>query len=176
MDDEVAFPADPQPAEVVQPREGALDDPAPAAEPGAVLGLAAGDDRLHPPRPQRAPVLVVVVAAIGDDPVGTLAGSAALAAHRAKAVDEWQELGDVVAVRARQRGQQRDADRIAEQVVLGARACAIDGRRAGQAPLAAPGCGSSRRSRATSRFARPRSAAAIARGAGAPTPRPPASP
>ena len=48
MDDGVAFPASPEAAEVVQPGEGALDDPAPAAEPGAVVGAATGDDRLTP--------------------------------------------------------------------------------------------------------------------------------
>src|SRR3954470_10436975 len=41
MDDGVAFPADPEAAEVVQPGEGALTDPAPAAQPRAVLGAAA---------------------------------------------------------------------------------------------------------------------------------------
>ncbi len=35
--------ADEQSLEVVQPGEGALDDPARAAESGAVLGLPAGD-------------------------------------------------------------------------------------------------------------------------------------
>jgi hypothetical protein len=76
MDDGVAFPADAQAAEVVQPGEGALDHPAPAAEPGAVLGLAAGDDGLDAAAPQLAAVLVVVVAAVGDDPIGALVKSA----------------------------------------------------------------------------------------------------
>ena len=38
-----AVVADEQPFELVQPGEGALDDPAVAAEAGAVLGLAARD-------------------------------------------------------------------------------------------------------------------------------------
>jgi hypothetical protein len=42
----VAFSADVQPAELVQPGEGALDRPALRAEAGAVLVAAAGDDRL----------------------------------------------------------------------------------------------------------------------------------
>src|SRR3954453_9457780 len=54
MDDGVAFPADPEPAEVVQPGEGALTDPAPAAQPRAVLGATAGDDRLDAAHPQGA--------------------------------------------------------------------------------------------------------------------------
>jgi hypothetical protein len=38
-----AVVADEQSLEVMQPGEGALDDPPHAAEPGSVLGLAAGD-------------------------------------------------------------------------------------------------------------------------------------
>ena len=43
MDLVAAVVADEQSLEVVQPREGALDDPAVAAKAGAVLGLAARD-------------------------------------------------------------------------------------------------------------------------------------
>ena len=43
MDLVAAVVADEQSFELVQPGEGALDDPAVAAEAGAVLGLAAGD-------------------------------------------------------------------------------------------------------------------------------------
>jgi hypothetical protein len=66
----VAFPAVAQPAELVQPGEGALDHPAERAEPGAARGAAAGDDRLDAARGQRAPVRVEVIAAVGDDAVG----------------------------------------------------------------------------------------------------------
>ena len=60
----------------MEPGEGPLDDPATAAEAGPVLGLAAGDDRFDAAFPQRAAVLVVVVAAIGEQQVGLLARSA----------------------------------------------------------------------------------------------------
>ena len=43
MDFLAAVVADQQTLEVMQPGEGALDDPADAAEPGAVLGLAASE-------------------------------------------------------------------------------------------------------------------------------------
>ena len=45
-----AFVADEQPLELVQVREGALDDPANAAEAGAVVGAAASDHRPDPAR------------------------------------------------------------------------------------------------------------------------------
>jgi hypothetical protein len=53
-----------------------------------VLGAAAGDDRLVAPAPQRPAVAVVVVAAVGDDLVGTLARATALAGDRCDAIDE----------------------------------------------------------------------------------------
>jgi len=58
----------------MQPREGALDDPAARAKPGAVGAAAAGDDRLDVPRPQLPAVLVMVIAAVGDQRLGALAG------------------------------------------------------------------------------------------------------
>jgi hypothetical protein len=156
MDVRVALPAGPEAAEVVQPGEGALDHPAPAAEAGAVLGAAAGDVRLDAPRPQLAAVFVVVVAAVGDHVVGALARSAALAGDRADAVDEGQQLGDVVAVGAGVGGQQRHPGGVDDQMVLGARAATVNRRGPGQSPLEERGSGWSRRSRATSRSGRPR--------------------
>ena len=44
MDVVAAVGADEEPAAVVEPGEGALDDPAVTAQAGAVLGLAARDD------------------------------------------------------------------------------------------------------------------------------------
>jgi len=60
----------------VEPGEGAFDDPAVAAEPGAVLGLAAGDDGFNAALPDEPPVLVVVVAAVGEQPAGSTARAA----------------------------------------------------------------------------------------------------
>ena len=74
MDFVAAVGADEQSAAVVQPGEGAFDDPAPAAEAGAVLGLASGDQRFDAALPEEAAVLVVVVAAVGDDAAGRCRG------------------------------------------------------------------------------------------------------
>ena len=79
MDLREALVAGPQAAEVVQVREAALDDPALATEARAVLGLAPSDDRFDPALPEQAAVLVVVIAAVGDDEVGLLARPAARA-------------------------------------------------------------------------------------------------
>ena len=61
-----AFVADEQPLELVEMGEGALDDPAVAAESGAVRGLSARDQRLDAALADEAPVFVVVVAAVGQ--------------------------------------------------------------------------------------------------------------
>ena len=73
MDVGAAVVADEQSFELMQPGEGALDDPAVTAEAGAVLGLAAGDHRFDSARPDKPSVLVVVVAAVCDQAVGSAA-------------------------------------------------------------------------------------------------------
>ena len=115
-----AFVARPQAAEVVQVREAALDHPALAPEARAVSGASAGDPVGDPLRAQDAPVLVVVIAAVGDDQVGLLARPTDLSTHRAggKGVQERHQLGDIVAVAAGQRDGQRDPRGIDQQVVL----------------------------------------------------------
>ena len=72
--------ADEQPLELVQPGEGALDHPTGTAEAGAVLGLAAGDLRFDPAAAKLVPVRIVVIAAVGRDPVGPPSWPADLAA------------------------------------------------------------------------------------------------
>ena len=69
-----AVVADEQSLVVVEPGEGALDDPADTAEAGPVLGLAAGDLGFDAAGAQLAPVLVVVVATIGADRSGRRRG------------------------------------------------------------------------------------------------------
>jgi hypothetical protein len=122
--------ADEQPLVVVEPGEGAFDDPADAAESGAVLGLAAGDLRLDLAGAELAPVLVVVVAAVGGDALGPSAWPAGLAAHGWDALDERDELGDVVAVAAGDRPGERDPGRVYEKVMLGAVSGSINRARA----------------------------------------------
>ncbi len=51
----------------------------------------------------------MVVAAVGDDAIGALAGPPGLAADRADAVNQGKKLGDVVAVAAGQRDGERNA-------------------------------------------------------------------
>lgn len=129
-----ALVASPKAPEVVQPGEAALDHPAPRAQARSVLGLASCDQRLDPAGAQLAAVLVEVVASVGEQDSGPLAWATAATAQRLEAIDQRQQLGDVVAVAARQRDRERNAAGVAQQVVLGAAACAVDWRGAGVTP------------------------------------------
>ena len=103
MDFVTAVVTDEQSFELVEPGEGALDDPAVTAESRAVRATSASDLRDDPASTQLAAVLVVVVAAVGADPVRTPPRPARLARYGRDTVDQRDQLGDVVAVAARDR-------------------------------------------------------------------------
>ena len=67
MDVGAAVVADEQALELVQPGEGALDDPAVAAKAGAVLALAARDLRSDATAAELAAAAAVVVAPVGSE-------------------------------------------------------------------------------------------------------------
>jgi hypothetical protein len=167
----VAFVAGAQASQVVQPRERALHDPPLAPEMRAVLDAAAGNHGLDAARPQLAPVLVVVIATVGQDAIGALARPADLARDRADRVDQRQQLGDVVAVAAGQRDRQRNPVAVGQQVVLGAGAGPVNWRGPGLGPLEEHVDGCHRPHPSTSRSGPRRSGVAAAPGAGARTPR-----
>ena len=125
-----AVVADEQPFELVQPGEGALDDPAVAAEPGTVFGLAFRDLWCDPALAELAAASVVVVAAIGGEANGPPPRTTGLATYRGHAVEERDQLRAVVAVAACNRPGERDPGRIDEEVVLGAVSGSINRARA----------------------------------------------
>ena len=130
MDVGAAFVADEQALEVVQPSEGALDDPAVAAETGAVLGRAPSDHRPDPALPELAAMASGVVGAIGDELPGPATRPTDEAAHVRHAVDEREQLGDVVAVAAREREGERDARLVDDQMMFGAEPSTVNRARA----------------------------------------------
>ena len=75
-----------------------------------------------------------IVTTIGIDDLGSLKWSAARATDRRNRVDERQQLGDVVAVRAAQDGADGNAIGVYEDVVLGTGSRAIRGVRASFSP------------------------------------------
>ena len=73
MDISSPFGADAESSEGFEPGEGAFDRPSDCAEAGAVFDAAAGDDGCDAAGADQAPVLVVVVAAVGIEPPGPAA-------------------------------------------------------------------------------------------------------
>lgn len=114
----VTLPADAEPAELVKPGEAALHDPPLGAQPRAVVLTAPGDPGLDAAGPELAAVLVVVIAPVGEQPIGAPARAADLAGDRHDAVDQRQELGDVVAVPACEGDRERQPAGVGQQVVL----------------------------------------------------------
>lgn len=125
-----ALVAERQTAEGVQPGEGALDRPAPAAQAGAVRCLAAGDAVCDAALAQQAPVLVMVIATVGDDQRGAVPRPAGAPGDVRDAIQERQQLGHVVAVAGRGGPRQGQAASVHDQVVLGPAPPAIDRARA----------------------------------------------
>ena len=91
-----------------------------------MLGLAARDDRLDAALPDEAPVLVVVVAAIGEQGLWSSTRPAGATPNGRDAVEQFEQLGDVVAVRCRQRPGQRETAAVYEEVVLAAAPAPVD--------------------------------------------------
>jgi hypothetical protein len=113
-----ALVAGAQAFEGVQPGEAAFDDPADLAQPGAMRGAAAGDAWGDAALAQQAPVLVEVVAAVGEQLARLASRPPTQPTDRRDRVDQSQQLGDIVAVAAGQRDRERDAMGVDDQVVL----------------------------------------------------------
>lgn len=88
MDVSADFPADTQPAEPAQKREGPFDDPTVLAQAASVLGAAPGNERADAQLTDLAAVDVVVVTAVGVADVGALTRMSALAAGGRYGVDQ----------------------------------------------------------------------------------------
>ncbi len=125
-----------QPARLVQMADRAFDDPAFAAKPRAVLCAAPGDDRDDPAGAELAAVLVVVIAAVGEDAVGLATRPADLSHDRVLAaqIDQRQKLGDIVTVPGADADRQQNAPRVSQRVGFDAILRAIDRRGAGEVP------------------------------------------
>jgi hypothetical protein len=125
-----AVVADEESFELVEPGEGALNDPAVATKPGSVRGPSACDLGNDPTTAKLATVLVVVVATVGADPVRAPTRPAGFAGDGRDSVEERNQLGDVVAVTAGDCPGKRDPARVYEQVMLGAVSGSINRARA----------------------------------------------
>lgn len=115
--------------EIVEPRMSAFDHPAKPAKPATVFGSALREHWLDAALAKSLTMRFGIVAAIGVDDLGLLKWSATHAANRWDRVNERQQLGDIVSVRAGQERADGDSIRVDEDVMFGTWSRAIRGAR-----------------------------------------------
>jgi hypothetical protein len=98
---------------LVQPGDGAFDDPPGLAWIAAVCGSASGNLVLYAALRQRHPVGTTIVGAVGLDRAGLFQRASVLCSNRLNAIDQWQQLRDVMPVGLGQKDMDRDALRTA---------------------------------------------------------------
>ena len=125
MDIGASFVADREAAEAMEPRDCPFDDPPDDAEAAAMRGAAAREDGDDALREQPIAMRLRVVAAIALEDAGATAGTPAPAADRRERGDQRIELRDVVHIGGGHLGDERDAARIGDEVMFGARLAAI---------------------------------------------------
>jgi hypothetical protein len=99
-----------------------------------VLDTAAGDHGSDAAGADQAAVLVVVVAAIGEQVRWSTFRSSDHSSNRRDGIDQWDQLRDIVAVPAGQRDRERNTAGVGDQVVLGAGLAPVDRARTGVLP------------------------------------------
>lgn len=127
MDVGAAFVADAEASVLVEPGDRALDDPAFFAQAGSVLGALLGDGCADAAGSKPALVAARLVGAIAQQSLGAATGTAAFAAYGRDGIDEWKELGDVVAVAAGEAERERRAASAGQRMVLGTASGAVNG-------------------------------------------------
>lgn len=121
-------------AESVQPRIGALDDPTYFARTAAVRFAAPGNRCRNPGSVQRPAIPVVIVSPIRIDSAWLAQWPATHTANRWDGVDQWKQLRDVVAIRARQDDRERRAVGVGGDVMFGTGSRTIGGVRSSFSP------------------------------------------
>ncbi len=120
--------------EALKPRMSTFDNPSEFAQTTSVLGPALGNHRVDAALAKLLAMRLGVIATVCVDDFGLLKRSATYAAYRWNGVNEWQQLGDVVAIRACQDRADRNAGGVYQNVVLGTWSRAIRGVRSSFSP------------------------------------------
>jgi hypothetical protein len=128
------FEANAKTTEVVKPRMSTFDNPAEFAQTTAVFCPALGDHRLDAALAKFLAMRLGVIATVCVNDLGLLKRPATYAANRWNGVKQWQQLGDVVAIRASEDRADRNAIGVYEDVVLGTWSRAIRGVRTSFSP------------------------------------------
>ena len=122
--------ANEQSSELVQPGEGALDDPQVATEAGSMRSLTTGDLWSDAAPPELAAMALGVIATIGEELRGPLSGPTHLPCHGWDRIEQGKKLADVVSVSARDGDGKRESCLIDDQVVLAAQPSTVNRARA----------------------------------------------
>ena len=125
MDTGAAFVAHIQPPETVQPCDRPLDDPAGATQAAAVGRAALGQLGANAAAMEVIAMGLGVIGAVALDHARFAHGASRTSAQRGNALDQGDQLGDVVPVGGRQSRDDRNPLRVGEKVVLTPRLAAI---------------------------------------------------
>lgn len=131
MDVGAAFVAHAQASELMQPCDRAFDDLSQRAQAGVVVGAAPRQERLDPLDVEHHHAEVGVVRLVGRQRVRAAARGADPAAHGRDRVHQRQKHGPIVDVGRGDRGDQRRALSVRQQVMFGAGFAAVGGVWAG---------------------------------------------
>ena len=123
-----------QAAELVQPSNRALDDPARLAQATAMRGAPPRQYRGDAQSAKRAAVGCGVVGTVALDTTRALSGTPASARKRRDRSDQWEQLGYIMGIGRRERRCERDAPCVADEVVFAARFAPVSGVGAGFFP------------------------------------------
>jgi len=123
----IPVPAHLQPPKATQPRQGPLDLPPMAPQPGRRLKLPPGDPRLDPTPAQPGPVGPAVIALICMDRTGAGAPPPRRCPDRWDVLHDGLEHGGVVNVGRGHHGGQGQPAAVTDQLQLGSRLATIDG-------------------------------------------------
>lgn len=120
-----SFITHPQTTELVQPGDGAFDHPTGLAQIAAVRSTASGNLMQDATLLQCQAVSATVIGAISLNTLGLSQRPSAFSSHRRHAIDQRQQLRDIVPIGLGQNDIDRDALRIDEKVVFAALLTAI---------------------------------------------------
>lgn len=126
-------PADAESAELVQPTEGAFDDPADVPEAWFTVS-ASGNLRSDAEPSQDGLKRAAVESLVGHEGVRLLRRPTRLSCHRRGVDNQWQGRSDIVGIGRGDLDDQGDAVGVGQQAMLGAASAAIGGIRAGFCP------------------------------------------
>ena len=118
MNVSAAFPANPQPAVLMQPAVGTFHDPAELAQTAAMLGRSIGQQRSDAAQPQLLSMRLRPIGSISLHQIGTMPRASGWAFHRHNRIHQRQQLRHIMRVGAGERHGQGNATGIRDDVML----------------------------------------------------------